>query len=56
MWENFLLLCFTVWNYSCHPVEEEERRRKQVIDLIFMGRLIQAIQALIASVLTALFS
>lgn len=56
MWENFLLLCLAVRNYSCHPVEEEERRRKQVIDLIFMGRLIQAIQALIGSVLTALFS
>lgn len=55
MWENFLLLCFTVRNYGCHPGGEEERRRKRVIDLIFMGRPIQAIQALIGSVLTALF-
>lgn len=55
MWENFLLLCFTLWNYSRRPVEEEERPRKQVIDSIFMGRLIQAIQALIGWVLTALF-
>lgn len=33
--------CLTYWNYSCHPLHKEESQGKQVIDLIFMGRLIR---------------